>query len=279
MIENMTIRKLESVEEVRLIQKLERDVWGMDPIPIHQTYTAVTNGGLLLGAFYGEKIVGFSYSFAGFKGGKAYLCSHMLGIHPDYQRRGIGKLLKLRQMEEAKAIGYELITWTFDPLESQNAYLNLTKLKGISNLYLANWYGEMKDGLNKGLPTDRLKIEWWISSERVENEWEPNLLHYQQPFTVCESDQGSPKISYDVKDIPVHCEGIEVPIPKDFQTIKKKEPTLALAWRLSVRKIFQLLFSAGYAVVGLRRANEEVYYYQLIKRESIPLKSTERGDM
>lgn len=279
MAANITIRKLEKVEEVSFIQNLEREVWGMEPIPIHQTYTAVTNGGLLLGAFHGEKIVGFSYGFTGFNNGKAYLCSHMLGIHPEYQRQGIGKQLKERQMEDAKAIGYELITWTFDPLESQNAYLNLTKLKGISNLYLANWYGEMQDGLNKGLPTDRLKIAWWIASERVEKAWEPTISHYHRPFTVRQSDHGNPQISYDVKDIQLNSEGIEVPIPKDFQAIKKEEPALALEWRLSIREVFQLLFAEGYAVIGLRRTHEDVYYYQLIKKENIPLKSIERGDL
>lgn len=279
MAANMTIRKLETVEEVTLIQTLEREVWGMEPIPIHQTYTAVTNGGLLLGAFNEEKIVGFSYSFTGFNHGKAYLCSHMLGIHPDYQRQGIGKQLKERQMEAAKAIGYELITWTFDPLESQNAYLNLSKLKGISNLYLDNWYGEMQDGLNKGLPTDRLKIEWWIASERVEKMWEPTIPHYHSPFRVRQSDKGNPQISYEIQDIQVNCEGIEVPIPKDFQMIKKEEPTLALEWRLSIREIFQYLFSEGYAVIGLRRMSEDIYYYQLIKRENIPLTSIEGEDL
>lgn len=275
---NITTRKLETIEDMRLIQSLEKTVWGSESIPIHQTYTAVTNGGLMLGAFDGEKIIGFSYSFTGFANGKMYLCSHMLGIHPDYQLMGIGKRLKEEQRKFAVDMGYDLITWTFDPLESRNAYLNLSKLSGICNIYLENWYGEMEDGLNKGLPSDRFKIEWWITSERVEESWVPTIDHFDRPFTVGSSKQGNPILEWDEQDIVTTSAGIEIPIPENFQLIKKDEPQLALDWRLKIRKIFQTLFHEGYALVSVNRTKLGVHYYQVVKRNTIPLNMSERGE-
>ena len=274
MAANLSIRKLESNEDMRLIQALEKEVWGMNPIPTHQTYTASKNGGLVIGAFDEQEIVGFSYSFPGFANGKTYLCSHMLGVHPNYQLSGIGKILKDEQRKLAKEIGYDLITWTFDPLESRNAYLNMTKLYGICNTYLENCYGEMKDGLNKGLPSDRLQIEWWISSERVEEAWTPQNTSYVRPFAVGQSEKGYPMIEVNLEEIPSGSDGIEVPVPENIQLIKKNEPELALDWRLKIRTVFQTLFGAGYALVGLKKSDEGVHYYQLIKRSTIPLNTT-----
>lgn len=276
---NITTRKLETIEEMRLVQSLEKTVWGSESIPIHQTYTAVTNGGLILGAFDGEEIVGFSYGFTGFSNGKTYLCSHMLGIHPDYQLMGIGKTLKEEQRKFAIEMGYDLITWTFDPLESRNAYLNLSKLYGICDIYLENWYGEMEDGLNKGLPSDRFKIEWWIKSERVEEQWVPTITHFDRPFMVGKSEQGSPTLEWSEQDIPTNSAGIEIPIPENFQSIKKNEPALALDWRLKIRAIFQRLFSEGYALVSVNRTTLGIHYYQVVKRNTIPLNTNERGEI
>jgi len=274
---NISIRKLEKNEDMRRIQKLEREVWNGDPIPTHQTFTAAKNGGLLLGAFSGDKLVGFSYGFPGFANGKSYLCSHMLGIHPDYQLMGIGKWLKDEQRKRAQEIGYDLITWTFDPLESRNAYLNLSKLYAISDTYLENYYGEMEDGLNKGLPSDRLQIEWWFLSERVERKWMPQISKYVRPFVVGQSENGSPTIEVELRETPLNSVGIEVPVPTHFQMLKKNEPELALDWRMKIRTIFQTLFSDGFAVVGLRKTDQEVQYYQFVKRSTIPLNRKERG--
>ncbi len=275
---NITIRKLTTIEEIKLIQPLEQKVWGANSIPIHQTFTAATNGGLVIGAFTGEEIVGFSYSFPGFADGKTFLCSHMLGIHPDYQLMGIGKQLKDEQLKLAVEMGYELITWTFDPLESRNAYLNTTKLFGICSTYLENWYGEMEDGLNKGLPSDRFKIEWWISSERVGGQWNPGISNYARPFTLGQSEKGNPTLLLDEKEIPTDSEGIEIPVPEHYQLIKKSEPELALDWRMKIRTIFQTLFASGYALIGVNRSTEGVHYYQVVKREIIPLTTNSGGE-
>lgn len=266
------IRKLVTMKEVEQIQQLEQEVWGMTAIPTHQTFTAATNGGLLLGAFDGDQIVGFSYSFPGFKEGEVYLCSHMLGVLPSEQHRGIGNLLKEHQCQIAREMGYSLLTWTFDPLESRNAYLNFSKLKGISSCYLENCYGEMTDGLNKGLPSDRLKIEWWINRERVTKNWQPLDVVYERPFTIEMRSDGYPKMTIALQDIDPTSEGIEIAIPKHIQQIKQQAPDLALDWRMKIREAFQFLFDKGFAIVNLNKTEEDICYYQFIKRAEIPLK-------
>jgi predicted GNAT superfamily acetyltransferase len=272
------IRRLESNADMRLIQQLERDVWDMSPVPTHQTFTASKNGGVLVGAFDGGQLVGYCYGFAGFKDGKTYLCSHMMGILPAYQSRGIGKRLKLEQRNIAKEIGYDLITWTFDPLESRNAHLNTSKLFGISRTYIEDCYGEMDDGLNRGLPTDRLQIEWWISSSRVEDAWTPKTTEFENIFQIRQTAKHFPVLVTEGSELRLEAEGIEVPVPEDFQAIKKIEPDLAMDWRLKVRSLFQQLFAAGFAVVGVRKAGEGVHYYQLGPADTIPLEQKERGD-
>ncbi|MEK3935608.1 GNAT family N-acetyltransferase [Sporosarcina sp. FSL W7-1349] len=276
-MKELEIRLLQTNKEMPLVQELERTVWGMDPIPTHQTVTAVKNGGIMLGAFDEDKLVGFSYGFTGFANGQTYLCSHMLGVHPEYQLMGIGKLLKDEQLKTARDMGYDLITWTFDPLESRNAYLNLSKLYGICDTYLENCYGEMADGLNKGLPTDRFQVSWWINSKRVTEKWNPSIAEYHRPFEVEETDKGNPVLRYDENILNLTKDGIEVPVPQHFQLIKGSEPELALDWRIKTRGIFQKLFDEDYAVVGVNRTSGPVHYYQCVKKAFIPLKRKEEA--
>ncbi|MBB4823678.1 putative GNAT superfamily acetyltransferase [Sporosarcina luteola] len=269
----LAIRKLTTIEDVRLIQPLEEKVWQSDAIPLHQLYTAIQNGGLLIGAFDGEQLVGFSYSFPGVRDGFVFLCSHMLGIDPDYRSQGIGRKLKERQLELAAQMGYELIVWTYDPLESRNAYLNLTKLHGICSTYLENWYGEMADGLNQGLPTDRFKVEWWIRSERVQLAWIPDAISFERPCSISYTASGNPQIQEEMVQLRPGADGYEIPVPADIQHLKKTEPALAFNWRMHLRTIFQQLFADGYAAVGVRRSpnHEGICYYQLVRREIIPM--------
>lgn len=278
MEKQLTIRKLETNDDMRLIQTLEREVWDMEPIPTHQTFTASKNGGILVGAFCEGKLIGYCYGFPGFKEGKSYLCSHMMGIHPDYQSQGIGYMLKEEQRRIAKSIGYNLITWTFDPLESRNAFLNTSRLFGICDTYLENCYGDMDDGLNRGLPTDRLQIEWWISSDRVEKQWEPGILPFQQPIQLTQSASGHPAIESGLDHLRIEAEAVEIPVPKSFQTIKKEDFQLALDWRLKIRQAFQQLFENGFALAGVRKADKDVQYYQFVPKSSIPLNQAERGE-
>lgn len=266
----MDLRVLKTASDMDLIQRLEKTIWNMAPLPVHQTITAAQNGGLLLGAFIEDDLVGFSYGFPGFHMGKGYLCSHMLGIHPDHQDKGMGALLKQKQKELASEMGYDLITWTFDPLESRNAYLNLAKLNAVCSTYVENCYGDMDDSLNHGLPTDRLKAEWWITSSHVEEPLAIDTVNAKNPYDWGVSEDDFPVLLNSEWDA---AEGLVlVPIPANFQMIKNKNFELAIDWRFKTRRIFQELFSKGYAMAGFQKGLEGlVHYYVLVQRNQLKL--------
>ncbi|MDR7581734.1 MAG: GNAT family N-acetyltransferase, partial [Armatimonadota bacterium] len=166
----MEIHPLQAVAELRAVEGLQQAVWGMtdrEVVPCHQLLAAVRNGGVVLGAFAEGRLVGFCYAFVGWRQGERVLHSHMTAVLPGLQDRDVGYRLKLAQREWALAQGYRRVVWTFDPLQSRNAYFNLHKLGARAERYEVNYYGEMDDELNRGLPTDRLEVDWWVSSEPV----------------------------------------------------------------------------------------------------------------
>ncbi|HEY4551797.1 MAG TPA: GNAT family N-acetyltransferase [Bacillaceae bacterium] len=273
------IRVLKTNPELKLVENLERLVWGSDAIPTHQTITAAKNGGLILGAFLQGELVGFSYSFPGFLDGKVYLCSHNLGIHPDHQEKGIGASLKEAQKNAALDMGYRMITWTYDPLETRNAYLNLSKLGAICHTYDENCYGELEDGLNAGLPTDRFKVEWWIGSKHVDEQQQRSLRYTDQPHHVLGWEPNSdqlPRLKGELGLAELAHDGrpILVPVPSNIQEVKRQSLSLAIEWRMKTRHIFQTLFGLGYTAVLLKKSNgEPVHHYVLAKRSELAVPS------
>src|SRR5690606_29516462 len=107
------IRELTTLDELEEMQRVENAIWGDMPTPIHQTYTAYHNGGVMIGAFLDGKMIGFQYSFPGFDGKDAYLVSHTLGVLPEYRKSGLGGKIKIKQAEVAAEKGYNMMVWTF----------------------------------------------------------------------------------------------------------------------------------------------------------------------
>ncbi|MDH4148463.1 MAG: hypothetical protein OEY23_25180, partial [Acidimicrobiia bacterium] len=152
--------------------ELERAVWGFsDPFdmvpPVVFTIT-VKRGAILLGAFDEQgRMIGFSYSLVGMKDRKPLQWSHMTGVLPEH-RGGLGYRLKLAQRDRALALGYDLIEWTYDPLQAMNAHFNVAKLGCVAEEYHRNVYGESTSALHRGTPTDRLVAQWHIAAPHVE---------------------------------------------------------------------------------------------------------------
>lgn len=263
-------RELATKTEMRDVQRLEYRVWGMDPIPTHQTMTAVKNGGIMLGVLDDGKLVGFSYGFAGFHAGRSYLCSHMMGLDEAYRSQGLGEQLKQKQREVALQKGYQLITWTFDPLEARNAYLNITKLRGVCDTYIDNCYGDMTDKWNKGLPTDRLEVHWHIQQPYVEK-GVSIAADEAVELNDCVKNENSYSVNQDRKMDCLEVETFAVHIPNQFQQLKQQYPERALEWRLAVRTYFKKLFQMGYVAVELKRGQWKSTYY-FVKKERLEWK-------
>ena len=168
--DQIVIRKCHGLDEMRACVALQKEVWNfsdVDLIPVRMFVVAEKIGGQVIGAFDGEEMVSFALAIPGFRGGHSYLHSHMLAVRAQYRNAGLGRRMKFFQREAALARGFELIEWTFDPLEIKNAYLNIEKLGAITRRYSVNQYGITSSPLQGGLPSDRLVAEWWLKSERV----------------------------------------------------------------------------------------------------------------
>src|SRR5262249_17605304 len=166
----VSYRDLTRLDEFAAVVALERSIWGPgydEVVPTPILTVSINRGGILIGAFEGERMIGFVYSLAGIKHGKPTQWSHMLGVVPEYRREGVGRRLKLMQRERALQMGLDLIEWTYDPMQAMNAHLNFQKLGVVVEEYEENIYGESTSPLHKGNPTDRFVAEWWIASDRV----------------------------------------------------------------------------------------------------------------
>lgn len=168
--DNIRIETLTTMEQFERCVVLQLEVWGYsdgDLIPRRVFLVAQRIGGQVLGAFDGDTIIGFAMGLPGYRNGYSYIHSHMLAVLPEYRNFGLGRRLKLAQREDAMARGFDLMEWTFDPLEIKNSYLNIARLGAICRRYKADFYGPSSSPLQGGLPTDRLYAEWWLNSPRV----------------------------------------------------------------------------------------------------------------
>lgn len=291
---SIQIRPARTYGDCLAAEALQKAVWDLpdvDVVPGHLLITAVKNGGLLLLAFDraqaadldrvpgvgsgevrpasapGDQPVGFVFGFLGLTPeGRTKHCSHMAGVLPAYRDRSIGYRLKLAQRDHVLAQGIELITWTFDPLEARNAALNFRKLGAVCNTYLVNLYGEMRDALNVGLPSDRFQVDWWIASRRVvEHLSDADPLPADIPLADLPASGGWPTPPESA--LQAGQARLWVPIPADFQALKAADSALALRWRLFTRRAFQEAFAAGYAVVDFVRRGALGYY--LLSQEKL----------
>jgi predicted GNAT superfamily acetyltransferase len=168
--DTIVIRLCHDLEEMRACVALQKEVWNFsdaDLIPLRMFVVAEKIGGQIIAAFDSREVVGFGLSIPGYRDGRSYLHSHMLAVRQNYRNAGLGRRIKLFQRDDALARGFDLIEWTFDPLEIKNAYLNIEKLGAIARRYNINQYGITSSPLQGGLPTDRLVAEWWLKSKRV----------------------------------------------------------------------------------------------------------------
>jgi predicted GNAT superfamily acetyltransferase len=165
------VRKIEDLEEMRACVALQKEVWGftdIELVPLRMFVVAGKIGGQVIGAFEGGELVAFAFAVPGVRDQRVYLYSHMLAVRTEYRNTGVGRRLKLAQRDDALSQGFDLMEWTFDPLEIKNAYFNIEKLGAIGRRYNVNQYGITSSPLQGGLPTDRLVAEWWLKSKRVE---------------------------------------------------------------------------------------------------------------
>lgn len=267
MTTSITYRKLNTPDDMAQAEALQRVVWSgseTDIVPTHFLLALARNGGLVLGAFDGAKLVGFLVGFLGTDQKspdrpamtRLKHASHMMGVLPEYRDVGVGFHLKCRQREDVLENGVRLATWTYDPLQSRNANLNIRRLGAVCNEYIRDYYGDMRDEINVGYPSDRFRVDWWVTSPRVQSRVEA----LRGPLDLAKFISGGAKKAYstnlDKKNLPLpedadpELEGtiLLAEIPSDIDAIREADAELALNWRLFSRSFFETAFSKGYIV-------------------------------
>lgn len=237
--QGITVQSAQEAAEMRACVELQQRVWGysdVDTVPDQIFVVARKTGGQVLLAWQGNEPVGFALAFAAVRQGRAYLHSHMVAVLESCQNRGVGRLLKLAQRDDAIARGFDLIEWTFDPLQAKNAYFNIERLGVVSRHYVSNLYGRTSSPLHSGLPTDRLVAEWWLRSDRVQN-----------------ALGGGAR--------PLNSNRTRIAIPANIREISRDAPAAAERMQSDFRKQFLNHFANGQAAVAFELTDDEGAYF------------------
>lgn len=232
------IRALITTDEFAEAVRVQRRVWGFDELellPVRLFIVAANVGGQTFGAYDGSRMIGFLLAIPGLKGGKTYLHSHMLGVMEEYRDRGVGRLLKLRQREDALSRSIPLVEWTFDPLQIKNAYFNIERLGAVVRRYVLNQYGTTSSHLHGGLPTDRCVAEWWVASARVEAIVSGRL-------------RARPAVE------------ARIEVPANIDAMRREDPKEARRIQQAVSEQFLSHLAKGLAVIGFERSERAGAY-------------------
>lgn len=274
-VEGINIRPLTTFDELDEVVALQRAEWD-DPTTViypHMLLSLIRNGGLLLGAVKNDRIVGFVLSYLGTDlqdserpaMANLKLVSQRMTVLPEYRGAGLGYALKLAQRDYAIKQGIRLITWTFDPMNSRNAHLNIRKLGSVVQAYEKNYYGTKPSPLVSLDQSDRLIAEWRVTNTRVEQRLSGKrsplgIEQYLSANTVIVNPSvvganGLPQPG----DAPNPAYGMLalVEIPTNFDAILQSDEGLARAWRAHSREVFLQAFGASYIITDFIRATLE----------------------
>jgi predicted GNAT superfamily acetyltransferase len=233
----MEIRELQQMSELHELADLFSTIWGVRDLVDMSTLRALSHSGnYLAGAYAGDRMVG---GLIGWLGGRPpddlHLHSHILGVLPDSEARGVGFELKEHQRDWCMERDVPSIMWTFDPLVRRNAYFNLVKLGADAVEYLVDFYGPMDDGINTGDESDRLLIRWDLRSQKA------TAAAAGNPF-----------------EVHPQSDAARVALPEDIVVMRRNDPALARRWRHQLRESLGGPMSRGHRVIGLTRDFEYV---------------------
>lgn len=273
-----TIREISTIEELRAVERLQVEVWGipdLDVVPVYHLVAAQASGGVLLGAFDHDEMVGFAYGFVGFERGRTVHHSHMLAVREDYRSQRLGIRLKSEQRKFVMDQGIDTMTWTFDPLRSLNASFNFGKLGVIADRYFPDFYGSEAASFLHRNGTDRLWVTWHLSDPRVSAKLEgrsvsADISSLPVLVAVCET---SAPIVRDLK-AALRSPQFVIEIPGDIAIIEAENLEMAKNWRTTTRTAFTAALDAGYIVSDFVRSNgsgRNVGSYILSKDESLKI--------
>jgi predicted GNAT superfamily acetyltransferase len=244
--------------DLRQVEKLQKDVWGcddLDVVPLTMLLASREVGAVLIGAYDNSSLAGFVYGFPGYENGHLTHHSHMLAVRPEYRNHNLGYQLKLAQRERVLAQKVDRITWTFDPLQSLNAYFNFGKLGVVADCYKVNFYGESTSSFLHQFGTDRLWVTWMLDSPRV-HERLRGRSELPGPDAIPSLIKVGTTDAPEQNQLPtiLREEHLAIEIPHDINALQNRNPTAAVEWREATRWAFTKAIDAGYLVADFYRS-------------------------
>lgn len=262
------------MEEYRQCEGVQKQVWGAYAVAAEVLRATQKNGGAVLGSMVGGKVVGFIYAFLARRHGRLLHWSHMMAVLPEFRDQGLGFRMKLMHRKLALAQGVKSIGWTYDPLQSRNAALNLVRLGAKVEEYIPNYYGRFPSRIEKGLPSDRFVVNWPIGTKEVEDRLGGNRrpLVWKPATRINETAMDSRgNLTNRRVRLRLDAPRLLLEIPPNTDAIRDHAPQLGLEWRRGTRKALERYLGAGYRVTGFyppRPETEGRCYYVLSRRQT-----------
>ena len=262
------VRLLQEVEEYQQCEGVQTHVWGAPGVTREVLTATQKYGGAVIGTLIAGKVVGFIYAFLAQYHGRLVHWSHMMAVEAKYRDQGWGFKMKILHRQIAMDRGLQSICWTFDPLQSRNAALNISRLGALADDYVPDCYGRFPSLLEKGLPSDRWVANWRIATSRVEERLRGERPLFDPALPRANvtrlNSKGFPQNLTLRLDLATRRLLIETPAATD--AMRRKDMPLARRWRQEARRIFEHYLSVGYRVVDFfppQTATEGRCYYLL----------------
>jgi predicted GNAT superfamily acetyltransferase len=273
-VRDVQIRPLKTLQDFNVCEHIQKTVWGNVGVSGELMSVTQKYGGAVLGSIVNGRVVGFIYAFLARRHGKLIHWSHLMAVEPKFRDLGLGFRMKQAHRKLVLADGITSICWTYDPLQSRNAGLNIARLGGRGEEYVPNCYGRFPSAIEQGLESDRFVVNWRIGTALVEKR-----LRGHRPGTEGML-KNSPRINetrMNASGFPENCKislGLRQPellveIPVQTDLMRAHALGLARSWRMETRKIFMNYFGAGYRAEGFippSPASDSRSFYVLRRR-------------
>jgi len=252
-VRHLKIRLLKSHQDFLACERIQEVVWGRAGVSGEVLNVTQKYGGAILGAIVKGKVVGFIYAFLARRHGKLIHWSHLMAVEPKFRDLGLGFRMKLAHRKIALAAGLSAICWTYDPLQSRNAALNIGRLGSRAEDYLPNCYGRFESAIEKGLESDRFVVNWRIGSAAVERRLRDGRPREAQLALLLKAERVN-ETRLNALGFPenrrvwinLSRSALLVEIPAETDRMRVQALNLARQWRLQARKIFERYFGLGY---------------------------------
>ncbi len=261
---DIKIRPLATLDDFSACERLQIEIvggWERLVIPTTAMVTVRDSGGILLGAYDTDtvppRLCGVLVNLVAESSGQPAGITLLYGVSPDTRNRGIGRALRRAERRSAHHAGIPLLRWSIDPLRGVDAHIAFNRLGAVGTGYIRNRYGPLSDPTNGGLATDRITVEWWVDSPRVNAVVDAGTppphyrlgLNQMEVVTKTRGVGNGARQLIDFSSNP-RSETVLVEVPADFDRLLTAVPKLARDWRIKARDVFETFFAAGYLLTG-----------------------------